>query len=156
LRFLELKIPPPLVALLVGAGMWALAQYTPRLELPITYRVVVGVVFAAVGIAIIVAGFVAFFRADTTIDPTRPQRTTALVTIGVYAFSRNPMYLGLLLLLVGWAVYLPGSPDWSPHPLPLPRPVPDRAGRTHPGKTLRHGPHRLLRQSPPLALNPET
>jgi protein-S-isoprenylcysteine O-methyltransferase Ste14 len=106
LRFLELKIPPPLVALLVGAGMWALAQYTPRLELPITYRVVVGVVFAAVGIAIIVAGFVAFFRADTTIDPTRPQRTTALVTIGVYAFSRNPMYLGLLLLLVGWAVYL--------------------------------------------------
>jgi len=47
-----------------------------------------------------------FFRAKTTILPEKPNKTTTLVVKGVYALSRNPMYLALLFLLIGWAIYL--------------------------------------------------
>jgi protein-S-isoprenylcysteine O-methyltransferase Ste14 len=62
--------------------------------------------FCAVGVAIIVAGFLAFRQAKTTVNPLTPQATTAIVTSGIYRFSRNPMYLGFLVVLTGWAMYL--------------------------------------------------
>ena len=52
------------------------------------------------------AGTRSFKRAQTTINPLRPTNASSLVTSGVYRFTRNPMYLGLLLLLLGWSVYL--------------------------------------------------
>ena len=45
-----------------------------------------------------------FVRHGTTVDPHQPARTTALVTSGVYRLTRNPMYLGFLLILSGWAL----------------------------------------------------
>ena len=47
-----------------------------------------------------------FLRYRTTPNPIHPERVSALVTEGAYRYSRNPMYLGLLILLCGWAVYL--------------------------------------------------
>ena len=47
-----------------------------------------------------------FVRAKTTVNPMKPASASALVVSGLYARSRNPMYLGLLLILIGWAVYL--------------------------------------------------
>jgi protein-S-isoprenylcysteine O-methyltransferase Ste14 len=47
-----------------------------------------------------------FWRAHTTINPLRPENATTLVTSGVYAWTRNPMYLGLSVLLLGWAIRL--------------------------------------------------
>ena len=61
---------------------------------------------AVAGFAIAIAGVVAFRRVRTTVDPFDPEKTTALVTTGVYFWSRNPMYLGMLLVLLGWAVFL--------------------------------------------------
>ena len=52
------------------------------------------------------AGVLAFLRARTTIHPHRPAHASALVTTGLYRYSRNPMYLALLLVLAGWAVAL--------------------------------------------------
>ncbi|MFL6647317.1 MAG: methyltransferase family protein, partial [Sulfurifustaceae bacterium] len=45
-------------------------------------------------------------RVDTTKDPRHPERATALVTGGIYRITRNPMYLGLALVLVGWGIFL--------------------------------------------------
>ena len=53
-----------------------------------------------------IAAFVGLWRARTTINPLKPERASKLVTNGVYAISRNPIYLSLLLLLIAYAVHL--------------------------------------------------
>lgn len=103
---LELKIPPPLVALVLGAVMWGVSTLGPQLPLePGLRRGLAGVLVLA-ALAFDLSGLLAFRSAHTTIHPQRPERTTALVTGGVYRITRNPMYLGLAGLLLAWAVWL--------------------------------------------------
>ena len=47
-----------------------------------------------------------FRRAHTTVNPMQPSSASSLVTSGIYRYTRNPMYLGMLFVLVGWALYL--------------------------------------------------
>ena len=103
---LELKVPPPAVALAVGAAMWWVAGAGPWLGLPLPGRRLIALALAVVGLGFALAGVLAFRQAQTTIHPNRPERTSALVTTGVYARSRNPMYVGLLAVLTAWGVYL--------------------------------------------------
>jgi protein-S-isoprenylcysteine O-methyltransferase Ste14 len=106
MRALELKVPPPVVAFLVGAAMWFAAQQRVSLELPLAVRIVAFVVFALAGGATALAGDLEFKRARTTINPFKPENSTALVTSGIFRFTRNPMYVGLTLVLLGWAAFL--------------------------------------------------
>jgi len=110
-RFLELRIPPPVVGLAVAAGMWAVAHVTPMLPLPKLVRLPVAAVLGAIGAAVAIGGVVSFRRAKTTVNPLKPETSAALVSTGVYSFTRNPMYLGMMLALFAWAVYL--SSAWS-------------------------------------------
>ena len=103
---LELKIPPPVVALLIGAAMWLVSRSGPSIDLPPFIRTVGAGAIAASGGILAFAGKIAFRRAKTTINPLRPANASSLVTSGIYRFTRNPMYLGLLLSLLGWSVYL--------------------------------------------------
>jgi len=103
---LELKIPPPVLALLFALCMWLASSLVAPLELPFVLRVGAALMLFAVGLAVSTAGVVSFRRARTTIDPTHPMATSALVSGGIYGFTRNPMYLGLLLGLLGWAAFL--------------------------------------------------
>lgn len=107
MRALELRIPPPLVTLVVGVVMWMTAPQGSRLatDHPLAVHVMAAGV-AAAGLLVAVAAAVSFLQARTTISPLKPETTTALVTSGIYACTRNPMYLGMLLALVGWAMYL--------------------------------------------------
>ncbi|HET9765032.1 MAG TPA: isoprenylcysteine carboxylmethyltransferase family protein [Casimicrobiaceae bacterium] len=106
MRALELKVPPPAVALLIGAAMWFVSRQPPYLELSPLVRLVAFVVIALVGGAVALAGDLEFKRARTTINPFKPESSTALVTSGIYRFTRNPMYVGLTLVLLGWAAFL--------------------------------------------------
>jgi protein-S-isoprenylcysteine O-methyltransferase Ste14 len=63
-------------------------------------------VLVATGLVMGISGVVTFRKAKTTIDPTKPYTASSLVTRGVYSVSRNPMYLGGLIILLGWAVFL--------------------------------------------------
>jgi protein-S-isoprenylcysteine O-methyltransferase Ste14 len=101
---LELKIPPPLVLVLVGCGMWAVAKVGPLVSVPA--GAVVGVLLMIAGLALNITGVMTVGKAKTTFNPLRPETTTALVSTGVFAVSRNPMYLGMLIALLGWAVFL--------------------------------------------------
>ena len=103
---LELKIPPDIVALLIAALMWLASAVTPDLSFPLLVRILVSGVLAVAGAGLIIDARVMLGRARTTWQPGTPGRTAALVTGGVYRFSRNPMYLGMLLILVGWAAAL--------------------------------------------------
>ncbi|MCU0869306.1 MAG: isoprenylcysteine carboxylmethyltransferase family protein [Burkholderiales bacterium] len=102
---LDTKIPPPVVAAAAAAAIWVVAPVGLALPLGAEVRAGLALAIAAVGLAFDLSAIVAFVRARTTINPMTPDRTTALVTGGVYRITRNPMYVGLALLLTAWAVY---------------------------------------------------
>ena len=106
MRSLDLEVPPPLVALLIGLCMWLASSLVEPNAVPFGLRLGVAVALAVVGVAVGLAGIVSFLRARTTINPTTPSATSALVTSGVFRLTRNPMYLSLLLYLLAWAAYL--------------------------------------------------
>jgi protein-S-isoprenylcysteine O-methyltransferase Ste14 len=101
----ELKVPPPLVALLMAALMWVVSRAAPAAGFDFPARTEIAIGCAAIGVLIAVSGALTFRRAGTTVNPMKPDKATSLVTSSVFAYTRNPMYLGLLLGLTGWAVY---------------------------------------------------
>jgi protein-S-isoprenylcysteine O-methyltransferase Ste14 len=106
MRSLENKIPPPLVGLLIGGAMWAAAPALPALALSDSVRMGLAAMLALSGIAFALAGVVSFRLAQTTVNPLKPDSASALVQSGVFRFTRNPMYVGMALVLVGWAAFL--------------------------------------------------
>lgn len=92
--------------LLFAAAQWLLGRFWPLLHVvPVPYRRL-GWAVMAIALVPALAAFVQFHRAHTTVNPHRPENSSTLVTTGVYAWTRNPMYLGLWLVLLGWAVRL--------------------------------------------------
>ena len=103
---LENRIPPPLVLVLIGAAMAVIAWFTPALEIGSNVRFAVGGSAIALGALVGVQGVRAFWHNKTAINPVDLESASALVTSGVFRFSRNPMYVGFAAMLVGWAVCL--------------------------------------------------
>jgi len=103
---LELKLPPPLQASLSLLGMWLIGRCFPAFGVVFSWHAALGILLAGIGGVWLVTGVLAFRRAKTTVNPLTPQATSTLVTTGVYRFSRNPMYVGLLFVLAGWGSYL--------------------------------------------------
>lgn len=103
---LDTRIPPPVVLLLIGIAMWALARLTPQFALHFLLQWPLATVLACAGLACEVLPGRRFGRARTTVNPLRPQNTSQLVVEGLNRYSRNPMYLGQLTLLIAWAVML--------------------------------------------------
>ena len=103
---LTLKIPPLVVLAIVGGLMWLAGKAAPMANFPLPARPSVALAFAAVGVGTAVAGVVSFRRAKTTVNPLKPETASSLVVSGIYRRTRNPMYLGALVLLIGWAVFL--------------------------------------------------
>jgi protein-S-isoprenylcysteine O-methyltransferase Ste14 len=67
---------------------------------------IAGAVLILAGAGLVVSGARAFRRAGTTIDPVHLDRAARLVTTGIFARTRNPMYLGFAVMLLGWAALL--------------------------------------------------
>ena len=126
-RWYEGRVPPPVIDAACAALMWWLAGALPGAQLwplgrPIgasTAVTVAALALAAVGGALALAGVAAFRRARTTVNPMAPERARALVTGGVYRVTRNPMYLGMLVVLAGWAVWLGNAAAWLGLPLSM-------------------------------------
>ena len=99
-------IPPPLLALAAGALMWAIARKAGLAAAEFPGRAPFAAGLAGAGLLLDLVSVAAFIRARTTVNPLAPSRTNALVVSGLYRWSRNPMYLGMLLILLGWAAWL--------------------------------------------------
>ena len=101
----ELKVPPVALVLVCGllmGGMAAVWQAATLWAVPWWW----GALPIALGVGVALAGVLAFRRAATTVNPTTPQASSSVVTTGIYAHSRNPMYLGFALALLGWGLWL--------------------------------------------------
>lgn len=83
-----------------------MARWWPIVKFELPWPVLSGLVVALVGALISGAGAREFKRAKTTVNPLHPERASAVVTSGIYRFTRNPMYVGIALVLLGWFVFL--------------------------------------------------
>ncbi len=102
------KIPPPIVAIVTAFLMWAISELVPvgLFDLPMAIQLWVFAFLAFTGLAIMLTGVLAFRKSKTTISPFQPEQASSLVLTGIYQKTRNPMYLGMLLILSGWAIFL--------------------------------------------------
>jgi protein-S-isoprenylcysteine O-methyltransferase Ste14 len=115
-HFLELKIPPPILFLAFAGLSWLLSVTVPWLHFSLPSKLL-PLVLISLGGLFIGPSFWTFVRAKTTIRSDKPSRATKLVVNGVYALTRNPMYLALLFVLSGWAFYLENFAALIPHPI---------------------------------------
>ena len=106
MQWLELKIPPLLVWLVIAGAMFGVAYSAPRLSFALAGSSAIALALVALGGAVAIAGVIAFRDKNTTVNPLTPSASSSVVSGGVYRVSRNPMYLGFLLALAGWGVYL--------------------------------------------------
>lgn len=97
-------VPPPLIYLGFLALGLVLDYVWPVAGLPQTLQYVLGAVLIAAGLAVVILAWLRFRGAGTHIEPYKP--TTAIITDGVYRFSRNPIYLALSGIYAGIGVAL--------------------------------------------------
>lgn len=103
---MKLHLPPVVLVLLIGASMWWIAGRTWPGSFRFPGQDLVAGVLLFLGLLLPLLGVHRFRVAHTTVDPLHPEKASALVDRGVYRYSRNPMYLGLALLLAGWGIEL--------------------------------------------------
>ena len=106
MQWLELKIPPLIVWLAIAGAMLGVAYSAPRLSFTLAGSSAIALALVGLGGAMAIAGVIAFRDKRTTINPLTPGASSSVVSSGIYRVSRNPMYLGFLLALAGWAAYL--------------------------------------------------
>jgi protein-S-isoprenylcysteine O-methyltransferase Ste14 len=106
MQVLELKIPPVALGVLVAALMWLASWRVPAFGFEFPLRGLLSVSVAVAGAIVSGLGIVSFRQARTTVNPMKPDAASSLVVSGVYRLTRNPMYLGFLLILLGWAIFL--------------------------------------------------
>lgn len=105
MRYLELKIPPVALFLIALVMVNRLAQACRFADVMLPYQYGVFAVCFVLSGMIGIAGVVQFRRAKTTVNPTKPHEASTVVDSGIFHYSRNPMYLALLLLLLGFAYW---------------------------------------------------
>jgi protein-S-isoprenylcysteine O-methyltransferase Ste14 len=103
---MNLRIPPVVLVILDAMLMWAGAAHFPRFHFQIPFQGFVGWTMGFLGIVACALGVLEFKRAKTTVNPMKPQSSSALVKSGIYRCTRNPMYLGFLLILMGSAMLI--------------------------------------------------
>ena len=96
------KIPPPIVTLVFGLGIYFSRNLFPNHHVPIID--VFSVLLLICGIIIIRTAFLLFKNRQTTINPLNLTKTSSLVNTGIFKYTRNPMYLGMVFILISIAL----------------------------------------------------
>ena len=103
---LALKVPPVAQVIITAAAMYGVSKMVPSLTFLLNGSTALAVGLGVIGMSLGVMGVTQFRIAQTTPNPQALEKVSSLVTSGIYRYSRNPMYLGLVLILLGWAFYL--------------------------------------------------
>ena len=99
-------VPPPVVVTIIGVVMWGVDRKLELGKFESALQAPVAGVLLIVGLLMMFVAVASFVAAKTTVNPLRPSRASSLVTTGIFRISRNPMYLGDLLVLAALAVWL--------------------------------------------------
>lgn len=105
MKWLELRIPPLALTVAVVVGMLVTSRWLPGLQVAGPGSTAAVTVVAVAGALLAILGVHEFRRARTTVNPLTPDNASRVVSSGVFRFSRNPMYLGMSLLLLALALY---------------------------------------------------
>lgn len=100
------RIPPPVVVVIIAAMMWWLERLIAVGEFETEIQPLLAIVFMGAGIGMMLVAAFSFYKARTTINPLDPSKASHLITTGMFGFSRNPIYLADLLILIAWAIWL--------------------------------------------------
>ena len=101
--FLNTKIPPPIVAILFAVMIFYFSDSFAYVDLP--FKIYISLFFVLLGFFITFSSARNFKNKETTVNPIKPEEASQLVTDGFFKITRNPMYLGMLLFLLGLSIY---------------------------------------------------
>lgn len=99
---LKTKIPPPLITLICISIIYFFEKEFIFFE---DWNIYISGFFLLWGLIIIAFAVFKFAKTKTTVDPTKPSKTSSLVISGIYRITRNPMYLGMLFLIISFTFY---------------------------------------------------
>ena len=103
---MALKLPPALVFIIFAVIMYLVATFLPVGYFDFFGRYLLIKILLSIAVILGVVSLFQFFRSRTSIDPMNPSKAGKLVTKGLYNYSRNPMYLALLIILLAWGLWL--------------------------------------------------
>jgi len=103
---LELKIIPPVQLIISSALMVSLAAYLPQYDFNLSINMLIMLLLILIASVIGIIALYDFHKHQTTFHPHTPEKTSTVVNTGVFAYSRNPMYISLALTLIALGVYL--------------------------------------------------
>lgn len=103
---LDLKINPLWQMFISLVLMYGIARLLPSSSILCEYKCSISTCLLVVGVFFITAGEIPFLLLKTTMNPEKPEKASTLVVSGIYRITRNPMYVGLVFLLLAWAVWL--------------------------------------------------
>ena len=98
-----LKIPPPLLVLILVISNYFSSKKIDLIILPT--QNLISFIILLIGILILITPIFKFIKSKTTIDPIKFKKVTRLITSGIYKYSRNPMYLGLLMIVMSTSIF---------------------------------------------------
>ena len=97
-----MKIPPPILVLILVISSFLSSKKIDVIHIP--NQTLTSILILLIGILILIIPVSKFIKSKTTIDPIKFKKVNKLVTSGIYKYSRNPMYLGLLLIVISSSV----------------------------------------------------
>ena len=103
MKFLNTKIPPPIVTILFAVLIFYFSESFAYVDLP--FKIYISLFFVLLGFFITFSSARNFKKKETTVNPIKPEEASQLVTDGFFKITRNPMYLGMLLFLLGLSIY---------------------------------------------------
>jgi len=99
----KLKIPPPILVIILITSIYFSSYKLDLISIP--YRILFSILILFIGILVIINPVVKFIKSKTTVNPVEFKNVEKLVTSGIYKYSRNPMYLGMIMIIISSTVY---------------------------------------------------
>ena len=99
----KLKIPPPILVIILITSIYFSSDKLDLISIP--YRTFFSILILSIGILVILNPVVKFIKSKTTVNPVEFKNVEKLVTSGIYKYSRNPMYLGMIMIIISTTVY---------------------------------------------------
>lgn len=106
MNWLELKIPPAVLVILSAIAMWIISFMNPGAVIQILGKEWAAGILCLADFTLITVAAVQFIYAKTTVNPMTPGLASSIVVTGIYRLSRNPMYVGFLLMLAAWSTLI--------------------------------------------------